>query len=133
MLPGLLVLLICQLAGEAFARTPDLPLPGPVIGIVLLVAALFVRSHFFRGRGRGDETATHDHQGAVGEAADGLLRHLGLLFVPAGVGIAHSYQALNGQLISVTAALIGSTVITLIATVTTFRLVARRLPRDDGR
>ncbi|RXF72772.1 CidA/LrgA family protein [Hansschlegelia zhihuaiae] len=128
MLLGLFLLLFCQLIGEAAARALGLPVPGPVIGVLLLLSALFVRNRLVRGR--DDETVADDRQGAVGEAADGLLRHLGLLFVPAGVGIAQSYQALDGQLIAVAAALVGSTVITLIVTVATFRLVARRLHKD---
>ncbi len=40
MIPALLALLSCQLAGEALTRTLALPLPGPVLGMILMVAAL---------------------------------------------------------------------------------------------
>ncbi|HEY0290726.1 MAG TPA: CidA/LrgA family protein, partial [Hansschlegelia sp.] len=63
----------------------------------------------------------------------GLLRHLGLLFVPAGVGVAQSYHALGGQLLAVGAALVGSTAITLVVTVAVFRLVSRGVERSAGR
>lgn len=118
MLQGLFVLLLMQLAGEAIARGLALPIPGPVIGVVLLVAALALRARFHTPREGGEPPA-------VEAAADGLLRHLGLLFVPAGVGIAQSVDALDGRLVAVIAALVGSTVITLLATVATFRLVSR--------
>ena len=67
-------LLLCQLAGEVAARALGLPVPGPVVGMVLLFAALLLRG---RREAPGDLSRT----------ADGLLGSLGLLFVPAGVGV----------------------------------------------
>jgi holin-like protein len=71
---GLAALLLCQLAGEALVRALSLPVPGPVIGMALLFAALLARR-----RPQPPE--------ALERVADGLLSHLGLLFVPAGVGV----------------------------------------------
>lgn len=69
-------LLVCQLAGELLARALHLPVPGPVIGMVLLFVVLLVR---------------HGHDGEapapLAAVADTLLANLGLLFVPAGVGV----------------------------------------------
>lgn len=121
MLQGLFFLLLLQLVGEAAARGFALPVPGPVIGIMLLVAGLLLRDRFFGGAG--------ENGSPVEAAADGMLRHLGLLFVPAGVGIAQSWRALDGVLLPVAAALVGSTIVTLIVTVAVFRLVARRLEK----
>jgi holin-like protein len=70
---GLTWLLGCQLVGEVLVRLTDAPIPGPVVGMVVLLVLLRVR--------RSDDDAT------VVRAADGLLRHLQLLFVPAGVGV----------------------------------------------
>ena len=71
-LQGLAWLLLCQSAGEAIARLGHLRLPGPVLGAALLMLLLLqwprVRS-------------------AVGTAAELLLTHLSLLFVPVGVGV----------------------------------------------
>lgn len=74
MIGGLAALLLCQLAGEALVRALSLPVPGPVIGMALLFAALLARR-----RPQPPE--------ALERVADGLLSHLGLLFVPAGVGV----------------------------------------------
>ena len=71
MLQGLAILLLCQSAGEAAARLLHLPLPGPVLGMLGLTAAL----------------AWPRLQAPVGPAADALLAHLSLLFVPVGVGV----------------------------------------------
>ena len=70
-LKGLAWLLLCQSAGEALARLVPIGLPGPVVGLLLLLVALnwaVVRT-------------------PVAAAADGLLAHLSLLFVPVGVGV----------------------------------------------
>ncbi len=70
-LRGLAVLLLCQSAGEALARLTHAPLPGPVLGLLLLWAALNVEVL----------------RRPVAAAADVLLAHLSLLFVPVGVGV----------------------------------------------
>jgi holin-like protein len=45
MLVALTQLLFCQLAGEVIARAFDLAVPGPVIGMGLLLAILLYRSN----------------------------------------------------------------------------------------
>ena len=70
-LQGLAWLLLCQSAGEAIARLGHLRLPGPVLGAGLLMLLL-----------QWPPVRT-----AVGTAAELLLTHLSLLFVPVGVGV----------------------------------------------
>lgn len=70
-LRGLAWLLVFQSIGELLARGFALPLPGPVLGLMLLLVAL--RFPLVRE--------------PVGECADFLLSHLSLLFIPVGVGV----------------------------------------------
>ena len=70
-LRGLAVLLLCQSAGEAVSRLARLPLPGPVLGLLLLWALLNLPAL----------------RASVAAAAEPLLQHLSLLFVPVGVGV----------------------------------------------
>jgi len=119
MLPGLFILLACQLVGETIVRALGLPLPGPVLGIILLVSFLAVRQRITGQDSASD--ATH-----LGHAADGLLRYLGLLFVPAGVGIVQSFGLVTANGPALIGALVLSTLLTLVVTVAVFRLVARR-------
>ena len=70
-LRGMVWLLVFQSVGELLARGLRLPLPGPVIGMVLLLLAL-----------RWPAV-----QKPVSETAEFLLSHLSLLFVPVGVGV----------------------------------------------
>ncbi len=72
MLNGILLLLLCQFAGELLVVGGGLPIPGPVVGMVLLLVLLVLRG-----------TTPPD----LRAAAEGLLRHLALLYVPAGVGL----------------------------------------------
>ena len=99
-LHGLALLLICQSVGEATARLLHLPLPGPVLGLLILLVIL--RWNAVRA--------------PVGAAADVLLGHLSLLFVPVGVGVM-THLALIGQHgLRMAAALVLSTWIGLAVT-----------------
>jgi holin-like protein len=82
MIRGLSILLCCQLLGEVLARALHLPVPGPVIGMALLFSALLVRDSLAGRDGAAPETGP-----GLGQTADGLLSNLGLLFIPAGVGV----------------------------------------------
>jgi len=72
-LKGLLALLTCQLVGEVAVRLTGIEFPGPVVGMLLFFGVLQLR--------RPSESS-----GLVA-APTLLLRHLHLLFVPAGVGV----------------------------------------------
>ena len=98
---GITILLACQLAGEILVIYLSWPIPGPVIGMMLLLAILLVR-----GRpGRPLE-----------ETSNALLSHLSLLFIPAGVGVIIHINRLSDEWFSITVALIVSTLVTLVST-----------------
>jgi putative effector of murein hydrolase LrgA (UPF0299 family) len=118
MIPGLFLLLLCQLVGEALSRALNLPAPGPVIGLGLLTAGLAVWSR----RRQADIDAT-----GVGMAAGALLSSLSLLFVPAGVGVVQYFDLLARYGLALGVALVVSTLLTLLATVATFLLVKRAM------
>ena len=73
------------------------------------------------GQWRPSEAA---ETGKIGQAADGLLANLGLVFIPAGVGISQHYGLIMNNGVALVAALVISTVLTLIFTVTVFRAVS---------
>jgi len=95
------LLLVCQLVGETLARLLALGLPGPVIGMVILFAGLLVRG----GVPDGLQTA-----------ASGLLNHLSLLFVPAGVGVVTHLSLVADEWLALTSALVVSAVATIAVT-----------------
>lgn len=96
-----LILLACQLAGEVTTRLLMLPIPGPVLGMVILFFALVVRGH-----------VPED----VGAVTGGLLQNLSLLFVPAGVGVMLHARLLVDNWLALSAALLLSVVITIAVT-----------------
>ena len=122
MVRGLFSLLLCQLLGEVIAKGSGLPVPGPVIGMVLLVAGLW-------GLQRFDATGRRSPAGDVAAVADTLLGNLALLFVPAGVGVVQYLGLMRDYGVALAFALVLSTVAALLATVTTFLLVKRLLGR----
>jgi holin-like protein len=123
MIRGIAALLACQLAGEVLARALGVPVPGPVLGIVLLLAGL---ASFQRLTGRD---AIEDNTLGIAATSDGFLKHLSLLFVPAGVGITALLPSLGSAAMPLATALVVSTVVTLATTVWVFVFVARRIGR----
>ncbi len=118
MIGALTLLLVFQLAGEVLARAFDLPVPGPVIGMALLFAALLAR------KGPGDELRT---------TANGLLQHLSLLFVPAGTGVMLHFQRLSDEWLPLVVALVASTFLSIGLSALLLSLLARRAGRKGER
>ena len=125
MIASLSLILLCQLAGEAFVRGLRLPMPGPVIGLMILLVLLLARDRFpllARGPLQGD---------GVESASRGLLAHLSLLFVPAGVGVVQKLDLIVNHGIAFLGVLVISVLITLLVTVATFLLASRLLGRGE--
>ena len=123
MLRAFAILLVCQLAGEGITRALALPLPGPVLGLVILVVLLFaVERRHLVGSATVDDTA-------LGKVANGLLAVLGILFVPAGVGVIQNLALLREYGAALAAALVVSTLLTLSVTVWVFVGVSRLMDR----
>jgi holin-like protein len=126
MIASLSLILLCQLAGEAFVRGLSLPMPGPVIGLMILLALLLARDRFAllaRGPLQGD---------GVESVSRGLLANLSLLFVPAGVGVVQKIDLIVDHGIAFLGVLVISVLITLLVTVATFLVASRLLTRGGG-
>jgi holin-like protein len=117
MIQGLAALLLFQSLGEAIAQLTHAPVPGPVIGLVALLAALVWRQR--RGR---------PGWAALEQAADGLLAHLSIFFVPAAVGVMLYWEPLAREGLAWIVALVLSTVAAIVVTAWFLR---RRLGGDD--
>ena len=94
-------LLVCQLCGEVITRGFDLAIPGPVLGMSLLLVILLYRGVI---------------PSALESTAEGILAHLSLLFVPAGVGVIAHLTLLGNEWQPIIGSLIGSTVLTVLVT-----------------
>jgi holin-like protein len=115
-LRGLAWLLVCQSAGELLVRALALPLPGPVIGMLLMLGLL----------------AAKPVRAAVGRCADVLLTHLSLLFVPVGVGVMAHLSSLSAHGWKLALVLLLSTWIALAVTAWTLRALTRRSDPPAG-
>lgn len=110
MLEGLTILIFLQFLGEIIVGAARLPVPGPVVGLALLAAYALWRRAMPR---------------SVEIAGDAILRHLSLLFVPAGVGLIAFGDRLLGEGVRLVIALIVSTAITMAVTALVFRFLTR--------
>lgn len=117
MLEAFALLLAFQLVGEVLAFVLKLPLPGPVIGMV----ALFV---CWPRLGRIRDVV--DRFGST------LLAHLGLLFVPAGVGVMLHLDLLAAWWGPLLLALLASTALTMALAVWLYTRI-RALQERRGR
>lgn len=95
------ILLIFQTLGEGLAFAFSLPIPGPVIGMLLLFCFLMLT------RGTADKLAPTTLE---------FLKHLSLLFVPAGVGIMVHAQRVAAEWLPIVAALVISAAVSLVVT-----------------
>lgn len=127
MLRSFCLLLVCQLLGEILVRSTGLPMPGPLGGLVLLLAVLAAARRLGWIPPDGIDTTP------LGRTAAALIGILGLLFVPAGVGVIQNVQLLAANGLALALALVVSTVLTLLVTVLVFIGTARIVgSRHDG-
>lgn len=110
MIQGLVILLLFQGLGELVSRFVLSFIPGPVIGLVLLFGFLAARKSV---------------PASVELVAGALLQHLGLLFVPAAVGVVLFLPQLRSDAFAVALALVVSVVLTIAVPALVLRLLAK--------
>lgn len=117
MVQGFLILLVCQLVGEALVTTLDVPIPGSVVGMVVLLIGLMILGKVPEG---------------LRVTSEGLLKVLPLLLVPAGVGLMAHFGVLSiywGQLLI---ALFVSTLITMLVVALLLKLLSKEKAAGDN-
>ena len=108
-LRGITWLLLLQSLGELVSRGLHLPLPGPVVGMLLLLLAL-------------RWPVVHN---SVRVVAEFLLQHLSLLFVPVGVGVMTHLDVLGRYGVRLCLIIVLSTWISLAVTALVLRALMR--------
>jgi holin-like protein len=104
MLVSITLLLVYQTIGEVLVHTLNLPIPGPVVGMLMLFITLAVRKSVSQ---------------ELRDTSQGLLQHLSLLFVPAGVGVMAHFTRISDEWLPLLVALLVSTVLTISVTALT--------------
>ncbi len=118
MLGALTALLLAQLLGEALVRWLALPVPGPVLGMVCVLVAFRVNPAWWA---------------RLQPTAQGLLAHLSLLFVPAGVGVMLHLRRLGDEALAIGVALVVSTWVCMAVTAWVTTWLMRWVGQADGR
>ncbi|MBU3621921.1 CidA/LrgA family protein [Polynucleobacter sp. CS-Odin-A6] len=114
MISGLVQILLFQSIGELVSKFALPTLPGPVIGLVLLILWLVVRN------GVNPELAS---------VADGFSQYFGLLFVPAAVGVVLFLPQLKANALAIVSALFGSVILTIATSAVIVRFLT---PKPKG-
>ncbi|GAB4120405.1 MAG: CidA/LrgA family protein [Roseiflexaceae bacterium] len=110
MINAILILLLYQLAGEVSVRALGLPLPGPVVGMLLLFATLLIR---------GKLPTT------LQQTSQTILANLSLLFVPAGVGVMVHLDRIRADWLPLLIALLFGTWLSLALSAVTLQALLR--------
>ena len=118
-LNGITILLVYQLLGEIGALVLRIPIPGPVLGMLLLFITLLLRRRT---------------SASLDTASTALLSHLSLLFVPAGVGMIVHFDRIFHERVAISVTLLLSTLLTMVATALVMywstRLFSSKLPQQ---
>lgn len=114
------MLLLAQSIGELLVRALRLPLPGPVLGLGLVLALL------------AWAPTRRVVAGPVEAAADGLLAHLSLLFVPLGVGVIAHLGLLGSHAAALVLVVLVSTIAGLVAAALVLQALWRDAPAGPG-
>lgn len=101
MISGLVQLFLWQGVGELLSKFILPGIPGPVLGLLLLLAFLCIK-----GQVNAD----------LALVADSFRQHLGLLFVPASVGVLLFLPELQTHALAVGTALVVSVILTIAVT-----------------
>lgn len=101
LLRGMAILLSVQFAGELLMGWADIPIPGNVAGMVLLLLLLLSGSFKVEW---------------IEEAADLLLSHMALFFVPAGVGVMVYFDLIAAQWLPISVSMVLSTFVVMAVT-----------------
>jgi holin-like protein len=110
MINGLVQLFIFQALGELLSKFALPVIPGPVLGLVLLLAYLILRGHL---------------PASIDLVGSSVLQHLGLLFIPASVGVVLYLPVLQAHAWAITATLVVSVVATIAVTAGLLKVLSK--------
>jgi holin-like protein len=111
MIQGLVQIFIFQALGELLSKFALPYIPGPVIGLVLLLVCLGLRGHV---------------PASIDLVGSSILQHLGLLFIPASVGVVLYLPILRANAWAIAAILVVSVLATIAVTASILKALAKK-------
>lgn len=112
MLSAITLILVFQVIGEIISRASGIPVPGPVLGMVLMLISFFFKDNLID---------------KIRPTGGVLLSNLSLLFVPAGVGLMRHGERFMNEGLAICAVILLSTVIAMVVTAYTIIYVEKWL------
>ena len=108
MLKSLFIIFFYQLLGEAIQKIFEINIPGPVIGLILLLLSFIIFS----------KKLTHSKKiiKEISVTSNQIINYLSLLFVPIGVGVVMHINYLGDNLFKIFSIIIIATLATLVFT-----------------
>ena len=108
MLKSLFIIFFYQLLGEAIQKIFEISIPGPVIGLILLLLSfIFFSKRLTQSKKMIKEISVTSNQ---------IINYLSLLFVPIGVGVVMHINYLGDNLFKIFSIIIIATLATLVFT-----------------
>ena len=124
MLNSIFVILFFQLVGEFIQKFLELSVPGPVIGLfLLLIILLMSKKNYYK--------IPINFQINLINCAENLLNYLPLLFIPVGVGVVMHLSLLEDNLVPVMLVIIIGTLLTLAVTAFVMDKLLKEVNKDD--
>ena len=124
MLNSIFVILFFQLVGEFIQKFLELSVPGPVIGLfLLLIILLMSKKNYYK--------IPINFQINLINSAESLLNYLPLLFIPVGVGVVMHLTLLEDNLVPVMLVIIIGTLLTLAVTAFVMDRLLKEVNKDD--
>ena len=106
-----LALLVLQWVGEVLVQALGLPLPGALVGALLLLVGLLLLGRLPK---------------ALEQTSGALLQNLMLLFIPIVAGVMLHFERIASEWLPFLASGIGGAVLTLLVTAAVFRWLLQR-------
>ena len=120
MLRAIFVIFFFQLLGETLKKFFEMRIPGPVIGLILLLMALIFLKRF-------KMSAVNNLKTDVINTSNYILSYLSLLFVPIGVGVVMHLSYLENNLFKVLIIVFISTILTIGLTAYLMEKINKRI------
>ncbi|MDA7545679.1 CidA/LrgA family protein [Alphaproteobacteria bacterium] len=124
MLNSIFLIFFFQLVGEFIQKFLELSIPGPVIGLfLLLIMLLLSKKKYYK--------IPVNFQINLINSAENLLNYLPLLFIPVGVGVVMHLSLLEDNLVPVMLVIIIGTLLTLAVTAFVMERLLKEVNKDD--
>jgi len=124
MLKSIFIIFLFQLIGESVQKYFELTVPGPVIGLILLLTSFILlknSKNIFVNKAKNEIVSTATH----------ISNYLSLLFVPIGVGVVMHLSYLEKNYIEVLGVIFFSTILTIGFTALVMEAINNRFKKND--